>query len=290
MTSDGGVEMKITYRQAEREDLSDIVNLIKGAFSPRYIEMMIWGCRGIEKYLADLIDSERELCDISNYVATVGDKVVAVAQLKRNPADRQLYLNYICTDYVHRRSNIASKLLLHSIVEEPDNFDVMALDVFVDNSIARKWYSDIGFGPVFTKQWIVAEGMASDSCNGYISGFPQSDRCFAEYGFSQFTLTTESRSYSIGLLGEDYFRISDGKIFQDLAAISTLAKFAPTRKLLLIAADPVVDNAMLHFNNVAETIQMNVSIATLINSIKNKQLKVKNENEYHQTISRSGCS
>jgi len=266
--------MQMIYRRAEREDLTQIVNLVKGAFSSRYIDMMIWGCSGIRKYLADLLDSNLELCDISNYVAVINDKVAAVAQLKRDPRNRQLYLNYICTDSTCRRNNVASKLLFHSIAEESDSFDLMALDVFVDNSIASNWYCDLGFSPVFSKQWAIAEISTSNSRIGYISGLPQSDRCFAEYGFSQFTLTTNSSTYSVGLLGENYFRISDANIFQDPIAISTLAKYASARKLLLITENLPAPDEALQFSNVAETIHMNAPIGAMINRMKNKIIKV----------------
>jgi len=260
--------MKIIFRRAKKEDLTQIVNLIKGAFPPCYIDMMIWGCSGIEKYLSDLINSDLELCDISNYVATIDGKVAAVAQLKRNPSKNQLYLNYICTDGAYRRNNVASKLLLHSITEESTVFDVMALDVFVDNSAARKWYGDLGFRSVHAKQWAVAEINPSALGCGYISGIPQSERCFSEYGFSQFTLTTESDCYSVGLLGEKYFRVSDQKITQDPAAMSTLAKFSSIRKLLLIAEKSLEHDGASQFVNVAETIHMDAPIEAVLSGLR----------------------
>ena len=264
------IEMQIKYRRAERQDLIQIVQLIKEAFPPHYIEMMIWGCDGIEKYLADIIDLGHELCDISNYVATVGDRVVCITQMKRNPAARQLCLNYIGTHAGYRKNNIASKLLLHSIANEENLFENIILDVFIDNEIAKKWYSDLGFHSVLKKQWVIAENKILYPRIGYISGMPQSDRCFREYNFSQMTLITDLKAYSVGLLGKNYFRISDPIIFKDLMALSTLAKFAPNRKILLIAESPLTQDMHVPFINITATVQMSMGIMALIQNVQNK--------------------
>ena len=259
--------MKLAFRKAERKDLIQIGKLIRSGFSPRYIEMMIWGCRGAEKYLADLIDIENTICDISNYVGIIDDKIVAVTQLKRNISDRTLHLNYICTDQAYRKKNVGSKLLLHSITEESNIFEHMALDVFLDNAIASRWYSDLGFNALATREWLVISTKILDSRVGYVSGLPQSNCCFEEYGFSQFMLSTDKGNYSIGILGENYYRLADVKIIEDLVGISTLFKLAPNREILLIAENPTIKNTQVKINKVAATVHMTTDVNNLIGKI-----------------------
>ena len=255
--------MSIDYRKAESGDVNAIVNLVKRAFFAVNIDMMIWGCSGIDRYLADLILAE-ELSDISVYVAADHNKIVAVAQLKRMPSARQLYLNYICTDVAYQRKNIGSNLLDHSIKVESDGFDTIVLDVFVKNTIAYNWYINFGFKPILIKEWFVAKVKNLDQGTGYISDLPQSNLCFAKYGFSQFTVSTKTKNYSVGLLGENYFRISDEEILYDPEAITTLYEYSKTRNILLITETTAERNATLDLINVASTVQMRIPISSIV--------------------------
>jgi ribosomal protein S18 acetylase RimI-like enzyme len=260
--------MKLTFRKAERKDLIQIAKLIRSGFLPKYIEMMVWGCRGAEKYLADLIDVDSTLCDVANYVGIIDDEIIAVTQLKRNLSNRTLHLNYICTDQAYRKNNVGSKLMLHSITEESSIFEHMALDVFLDNYIANRWYSSLGFNALETREWLVISTEILDSRVGYVSGLPQSNCCFEEYGFSQFMLSTDKGNYSIGILGENYYRIADVRIIEDLVAISTLAKLSPNRQILLIAENQPIKDVQVNINKVAATVHMSTGIKNLIGNIK----------------------
>ncbi len=262
--------MNVAYRFAKNEDINGIVNLVREAFSERYVNMIIWGSDGIQKYIQGLLTCDSALCDISNSVAILEGKVVAVTQIKRNPLKKEIYLNYICTDAQERKQKLASNLLLFAGRNQPRKFETIALDVFYDNTVALAWYEGLGFKRGSSKVWTVFDLDICSAVTGVLSGLPQAKNCYSSFGFSQITLSTEKSEYGVGILGKNYFRVTDATILSDGEALTTLAKLDSNRKLLVIAKDFPFKQILHSFVNVTETISLTASLDAVLEKLEDQ--------------------
>lgn len=225
-----------TIRKAVADDARRIVELVKAAFENYNLDMMIYGCPGILKYVENSLILQSQISDSVTYVAERNGLIVAVAQFKRVPSTNTLYLNYICTDNNFQGVGLGKNVLKCSIMSEQNDYDYVALDVFESNEIAKSWYLNLGFMQNEKKSWFVTETKPLENVEAVISGFPQSAVSQREYGFSQISIDTSLGSYSVGLLGEKYYRASDKKMMNDKNAIAALHEFDSNRSLILISS------------------------------------------------------
>jgi ribosomal protein S18 acetylase RimI-like enzyme len=246
------------FRRANVSDAKAVADLIKESFSDYHVQKMIYGCNGIVKYLEDQLLISNEVNDASTFVAELNDDICAVAQFKRDPKNKIFYLNYICTKKLFRRQKLGPRLIKYSLDNESFAFDYVVLDVFDNNTPAINWYIGLGFNKNEEKLWTLVDPADHEEGCGYLSGLPQSNICYREYGFSQLSLTTSTGTYSIGLLGEKYYRLSSASVFKDSAAIALLKKFDNGREFLLIGEKLIGAPDNYKINEFAKTLNMSV--------------------------------
>jgi hypothetical protein len=68
-------------------------------------------------------------------------------------------------------------------------------------------------------------------------GWPQARACFDRFGFGQFRLTTLSGSYEVGLMCDNWFRVTKADMLADLSAMTSLGRLDPSRRILAIISD-----------------------------------------------------
>ncbi|WP_312381565.1 GNAT family N-acetyltransferase [Stutzerimonas balearica] len=228
----------MNIRLAQLGDVKALCSLAYSSFDTQYIKKMIYGCFGMHRYLEMCLSQEDETSETVIYVCEIDGELCGFVHLKREAFSGTLYLNYICVDSSFRGKNIASTLLLFALLQESSGFEQIALDVFSTNMFALRWYEKLGFCEVKKKYWLICDIEDAGSGYGYISGFAHAKLSQDVFGFSQFGLGTKSGVYNIGMLDNFYYRIFDRSILLDKAALSTLAKLDPRRRLLLIADRP----------------------------------------------------
>jgi len=222
----------ICIRLASCIDAPKIVSLVRKSFNSRILNAMIYGCAGITQYLKSQISIPSGLSDTVYVVAESGGVIVGCVELRL--LGDTIFLNYICTSRKMRNKGLGKKLLKKAVlIVKCRNHRRMALDVFADNHVAKQWYSKLGFARNYTTGWYSFPVVYKKTgLVGKVSGFPQADLCHARFGFSQFSVHASKNSYSVGRLGNDWFRVTQKEILQDAEAVNTLAKLDARRKIL----------------------------------------------------------
>jgi len=251
------------FRKANIDDADAIAGLVKEAFADYHVEKMIYGCHGIVQYLKDQLSIDDDLSDAATFVAVLGSEICAVAQFKRMQKNKTLYLNYICAAKRLRRKKMGSRLLGFSLENESYDYDRVALDVFESNVNAKSWYDNLGFSLNEEKNWAVITPDKKDCDSGCLTDLPQSKTCYQKYGFSQLSVLTKSNTYTVGILGDKYYRLSNGDILEDSAAIQALKRFDSKRKFLLITSMLPSFLEDVRVNRFAKTLNMSIDRAAL---------------------------
>jgi len=227
----------VLIRLAKEEDAGSIVNLIQSSFDSGLINAMIYGCSGITKYVRKQILTPERLSD-TKYLVVEGEfGIVACSEIKL--ASNSVFLNYICT-HENRRGEGLGKLLLKEAVNEGLKYEKtrMELDVFNHNALVKEWYEKLGFALQYQTNWWKIP-LKHDNLYpiALISGFPQAYTCKEEYGFSIFNAVSKKSNYSIGYLGDDWFRISQPEILDEIDVMNSLYLLDSTRSILGLFPD-----------------------------------------------------
>jgi ribosomal protein S18 acetylase RimI-like enzyme len=255
--------MQIKIRYAEQRDVRRIIEIVNQGFDNVLLDAMIYGCKGIDKYLSYQFKLPQSLSDKVYIVAENSDGVIGFVEFRIYPD--MLFLNYIGIDKSSRKNSLASYLLSQSeLMIRKKCHKKMQLDVFFDNQVAKNWYEKIGFTSITSSNWLSVSFEAESRLkNSKISGFPQAILCSEKFGFSEFLLSTPIRTYNIGLLGDKWFRVTQSQIFHDPDALSGLKKLSSTRKILALCSDEDLDNIPSHAEHFCRPIRMSISLDKL---------------------------
>ena len=232
------------FRQAETRDAEAFVALIRRAFAPERIGLTIYGAPGIATFIADQLESRSAQSARRYMVAEAESRIVGAAEL--TTSDAEVFLGYIAVDETLRSRRIATKLLAASIAAVRRSTQTQfVLDVFSDNVVARRWYEGLGMAPDArpSSDWWQLPLAAPDSLSSLLATEPldESDERYARYGFSEIVVLSDAKRYTIGLLGDRYFRCTNAAAVFDAALIRTLGAIDSSRQLLIHSLDPALD-------------------------------------------------
>lgn len=236
---------ELQIRSVRVQDARAIVELIRRSSAAAILNMTIYGCSGIERFVAELITEGADITDTFHLVAGRGDIISSCLEMRFAPDT--LHLNHIFTAEGSRRGGQGLRVLAAAIqaVRRPQHTR-MTLDVFADNHLARSWYERLGFTVQHVNGWwsMPLRDVPGNS-TGRVCGWPQSRVCQAAYCFSQVTVFTRDGSYTIGLLGDTWFRVTDSGILDDPEALATLRRIDPNRRLLALLREDTLKGALL---------------------------------------------
>jgi ribosomal protein S18 acetylase RimI-like enzyme len=229
----------MVIRFANCQDSHGIAALAGSGFKDEISGAIIYGADGIEAYLKSQISIESNINDSVYIVAENDNKIVGFVEF-RNGFDC-LFLNFIGISSLSRNKGVAKKLLKQAVIMSRSiNHKKISLDVFSDNEIARKWYMNLGFIPEYTTNWYrIKQTVKFTDFVAKVSGFSQSKICYSSFGFSQFTLNTIADTYSIGFLGDKWFRVTQPEILIDVDALACLNSIDPNRHILGLFRDDI---------------------------------------------------
>jgi len=143
----------------------------------------------------------------------------------------------------------------------------ISLDVFDDNAQALKWYGRLGFQIRQTSELIeIMPPMTPSEWRAYLSDLPQADLCQERFGFSRFNLVTVQRTWSIGRIGDGWFRLDDAAALGDASVFAALRALDPRRRIFAavpqFSVAPTIEARLL-----ATTHRMEAEISQVLHTI-----------------------
>jgi predicted GNAT family acetyltransferase len=154
-----------------------------------------------------------------------------------------LSLNYIVTAKAWRGRGVARDLLAAALSKtESAGATVLALDVFEHNQAAIHWYQKRGFrSQKRLAFWHVAPRNCGVDEQVRIIGMPHAEASHRAFGFSHFTLAHGGRDFTVGRLGNRWFRIVDGELLKRPGALRALRRLESGREFLFHGAEDAMD-------------------------------------------------
>lgn len=211
-------------RFAEPGDAAQIAHIFSSGFRSDFAQLLIYRCGGASEYIRMQLASGVPPAESAYFVAQAPGGIIGAAELRRQ--SNRLRLNYIGVDAGYRGQRIGAILFSEALRMSGVSSGQIGLDVLHDNVRAVKWYRRLGFATRTSAEFVeVARPGGEDEDLAYISGLPQADLCQERFGFSKFNLVTSNGTFSVGRIGNTWFRLTD------LAAVGNPAVFAALRLL-----------------------------------------------------------
>jgi ribosomal protein S18 acetylase RimI-like enzyme len=264
------LELPLVYRAAQPADAEAMVDLIRRGFDPSLLGAFVYGCDGAAAYVAEQVRASSREGDTAFFVATQDDRVVGMIEMRL--LHEELFLNYVAVHPSVRRHHVGSRLLGHAIeVLGTTRHRRLSLDVLESNLPASRWYDGLGFHEISRTCWYVGPipAPAKEPESGTtVSGMPQANACHAAFGFSMVTVTTGKKSYSIGLLGRTYFRVTSAEPLEDDDLLGALTRLDGSRQILALLPSGVLVPKGL--TPLAVTRRLTVELVTLTRSLESE--------------------
>lgn len=230
-------ESLFEIRRARVEDAGGIVAAVRSGIDPDLLGTMIYGCDGIDRFVEDQIGICECGADTAYTVAAAGDTIAGCVELRLMPGE--LFLNYISILPGYRSSGLGRRLLAEAILAaNREEARAMSLDVLDHNRRARAWYERLGFEYRQSLVWWDVDLCGREGApEALVCGYPQALAGQERFGFGQFRLVTPRGEYAVGLLGRDWFRLTQPEALADSSVASALSGLGRRRRVLAVVPD-----------------------------------------------------
>lgn len=229
--------MNLELSRAESGDAVAIAHLLRTSFEPSIVDKLIYGCSGVQVFIRGQI--EQPLSDTQYYVARHDGAIGASVVMKVSA--KKVSLGYIAVSSEMRGSGVGKRLLAYALHQCRRGQDVIDLDVFVHNDIARRWYMELGFTPVSrTTYWEFDAGEPDHHASIYVAEWPQAQACHSAFGFSQFCLNVSGKDISVGRVGTRWFRLPTAEAVTNGDVHAMLASIDAGRRIYAVLPDESV--------------------------------------------------
>ncbi|MEP6618914.1 MAG: N-acetyltransferase [bacterium] len=264
--------MKAVLRPARAEDAPAIVQLATDGFHEERRSLFVYSCTGADAFVRNHIATPPMLAERHYSVAEIpGQGIVGVIDLVRTAT--AIHLAYVAVAPEARGQGLAQTLLSFATYHFPVRLAEMQLDVFSDNRVAVDWYDRLGFESTSVAHWFCGALPVTDddaAVRGFVSGMPVAEAAHARFGFSQFTVHASGNDYSVGRLGEAWFRVSDAGVVRDLQALHALRTLDARRGLLVVTgADDDMEGR--GFTKVATAQRRRVGVEMLLERLRDSR-------------------
>jgi N-acetylglutamate synthase-like GNAT family acetyltransferase len=242
---------EINMRFACKKDIDAIVFLMREGFS-YIIDKTIYGCYGIENYIVDNLSNPVNAYIVVEYQG----KISGVVEYRI--LNDVIFLNYIVLGVELKGKGFASQIFESSLNILSSKRNKIILDVFTNNYSAIGWYEKIGFNRLYFSTWneVLIEISCLDKSKYKLINKKNSEDKFQRYGFTTFEFQNCNRSYSVGLLGEKWIRITDNSILYDSKAMSSVINEFPNKSIFSITDNNIDQNHFLKFEHIIDSIRM----------------------------------
>jgi GNAT superfamily N-acetyltransferase len=261
----------IHIQSAEPTDATGIASLFCGSFHPDVAQLLIHGCKGASEYIRMQVASGVPNAESAYLVAQAPDGILGAAELRRRP--NGLFLNYIAVHPGHRGQRVATALLSAAVTMAGVGSGQIALDVFHDNTPALQWYGSLGFKTGASAEFLeLAPPGSADEAPAYVSGLPQADLCQERFGFSSFNLISGKGTFSVGRIGDTWFRLTDPAAVRNPAIFAALNLLDPGRRIFAVVPSSSAPPAQV-VRLMAKTQRMEAEIPHLMSSLSRDHQK-----------------
>ena len=256
---------EVEFRRLRRSDLSVVAELLKSSFDENVRPYMTHCQHGIGEFLAVSVDAPESAPSKRAYVGVVDGAVVAYADF-REVSSTDGFLSYICVDDRWRGRGIAP-LLFSEFLREHPSIERLGLDVFANNSTARRLYVRLGFTPESTSAWVSRTVDAShDRPEGrftQVRGFEAALASRRLYGFGSFEAAVGDRGFTIGVIGDSTAKVASAHDFNSEVLVSAISHLLPSvRKLFAILPVQMLADVDVEYSVVAESSRQSSMIGT----------------------------
>jgi ribosomal protein S18 acetylase RimI-like enzyme len=227
----------MTGHDAVPADAAQIVRVMRLGYDPSWLEVMLYGCDGVEHYVESQIRLG-QACTYRYKVHRQDGEVVGVAEFRCLEAT--LFLNNIVVLPAGQGGGVG-RALLREMVEEArqQGRTTLALDVLDTNARAMSWYERIGLEATSERSyWHGPLPGGAPSTSFTIPDHPQAEVVHARFGFSEFSVDGGGRTVRVGRLGPRYFRLVGWSSASDRNLTAFLGALEPSRRLLAILDSP----------------------------------------------------
>jgi hypothetical protein len=194
--------------------------------------------------------------------------LVGCASVSASP--ELLRLKYIAVVPEARRRGVAKALLRYAIERLWFQQATIELDVFIDNQVARNWYTAIGFrSTAALSYWEIELLETEDAPTMYIGDWPQAEVCQDIFGFSTFLLVTGCKQTRVGRIGERWFYIASADVIEDPEVRRALYNVDANRRAYSIVEDDSVSQWMKsNGRRTHQTLRMGAQVSSLLQHLK----------------------
>jgi|ERR1700722_1164191 ribosomal protein S18 acetylase RimI-like enzyme len=255
----------IQIRFAEPADAAQIANLFFGGFHPDFAQLLMYGCRGASEYVQMQLASGIPNAESAYFVAQARDGIIGAAELRRHP--KRLLLNYIAVHPNHRGERVGAILLSAAVEMSGVSSGQIGLDVLHDNDRVLHWYSRLGFASKTSTEFLeLAPPSGAAEEPAYVSDLQQADLCQDRFGFSKFNLITRMGTFSVGRIGDTWFRLTDLAAIANSEIFVALNLLDPGRRIFAVVAASSAPPAQV-VRLLAKTYRMEAEIPHLMSSL-----------------------
>ncbi|MBP2639409.1 MAG: hypothetical protein H6Q66_360 [Firmicutes bacterium] len=226
---------EITIASLANGDVERAIEIMSQGADPTIFPYLIHSCFGYAEYVKSILRLPVECRDTFFFGAYDQDQLLGFSEWRRLGGVFLLSELFIAADA--RSGGIGKQLFEHGReLAIKHNAFVIELDVFMMNHEAREWYQRLGFIERHQTSWIL-EGAAHRAKavipQGYmVKNFCTAAACQKVYGFSNLEIESGSTKYSIGRLGDRYFRITTMENLYDKQLLSVLRHLDPDRRIV----------------------------------------------------------
>lgn len=227
------ISINIDISCLKPSDSKILGEIIREGMPENIFSLSISSCHGYDSFISSLLEAPN-YSSTSFYGAYINNKLVGFVEW-RKMGDVLFWNNiYILPGY---RSYGVGKKLFNTKQYLLAKYEAsrIELDVFNWNEKAMKWYVNLGFKPIKIDDWYIkkSSNMLDIQEEFYVYNLPEAKCMHKEYGFSRLEITTQKGRYTIGRLGEKYYRIHGFNTLLDKSLINALSVIDPTRDYLI---------------------------------------------------------
>jgi ribosomal protein S18 acetylase RimI-like enzyme len=257
----------VQTRLAEPKDAVQIADLFAGGFRPQVRQLLVYGCKGAAEYIRMQLSPGITAAASLYVVAQTRCGIAGAVELRRSA--NRLFLNYIAVTPSQRGQGVGAILFSAAVEMSGVLSGEIVLDVLHNNVRALEWYGRLGFAARTSAEFLeIAPPDGRDAEPAYVSGVPQADVCQERFGFSRFDLITCSGSFSVGRIGDAWFRLTQAAAISTPAVFAALQALDPARRVFAVlpagSAPPAQAIRLL-----AKTHRMGAGIPDLISALSN---------------------
>lgn len=237
------MNMKILPLSTEHVD--DVITLIKSGMDPYLFSLMIYACPGYKNYVNSIVNVPYQYSNCIFFGAFIEEKLAGFLECRLTK--NTLHYNNLFISPEIRGSGIGKELMKRGckLAKEQD-ISHLTCDVFDQNVTTKAWKERTGFQVTEKTYWFMGKNPyntnSSENISFKLKNYPQTEVAQKTYNFSLLEIETTNGEYTIGLVNDQYLRITDIKCLQDSDLLKALSIIEPNRTLLVLSPSPDIQS------------------------------------------------